>query len=249
MKPCSVSHCPSHRAGHCTGTPIKPIEKGLPKWVESLCPECRKVTPAKMFEEDGAVWMEKTCPEHGYVKDLYWSDAELYLRAEEWFLRNVTPSSSVGALANGKPRPFSPQYLPRVHELGYATYPVVALPETFEQPQPEYLILSGYLIVVIITGFAPPEIVGIAYDSGGVTTSTMTVPLVAALGVGLATVIRGRNPLLDGFGLIAFASLTVGTSFPFMALFALVSALANLRGWICVHCFPSLQEDFYLFPP
>ena len=70
-----------------------------------------------------------------------------------------------------------------------------------------YLILSGYLIVVFITGFAPPEIVGIAYDSGGVTTSTMTVPLVAALGVGLATVIRGRNPLLDGFGLIAFASL------------------------------------------
>jgi hypothetical protein len=70
-----------------------------------------------------------------------------------------------------------------------------------------YLIISGYLIVVIITGFAPPEIVGIAYDSGGVTTSTMTVPLVAALGVGLATVIRGRNPLLDGFGLIAFASL------------------------------------------
>ena len=70
-----------------------------------------------------------------------------------------------------------------------------------------YLIIPGYLIVVIITGFAPPEIVGIAYDSGGVTTSTMTVPLVAALGIGLATVIRGRNPLLDGFGLIAFASL------------------------------------------
>ena len=70
-----------------------------------------------------------------------------------------------------------------------------------------YLIMSGYLIVVVITGFAPPEIVGIAYDSGGVTTSTMTVPLVAALGVGLASVIRGRDPLLDGFGLIAFASL------------------------------------------
>ncbi len=70
-----------------------------------------------------------------------------------------------------------------------------------------YMIICGYLIVVIITGFAPPEIVGIAYDSGGVTTSTITVPLVAALGVGLATAIRGRNPLLDGFGLIAFASL------------------------------------------
>ncbi len=70
-----------------------------------------------------------------------------------------------------------------------------------------YLIMAGYVIVVVLTGMAPPEIVGIAYDSGGVTTSTMTVPLVAALGVGLASAIRGRNPLLDGFGLIAFASL------------------------------------------
>ena len=57
------------------------------------------------------------------------------------------------------------------------------------------------------TPFAPEEIIGIAYDAGGVTTSTVTVPLVTALGVGLATVIRGRNPLVDGFGLIAFASL------------------------------------------
>ncbi len=71
-----------------------------------------------------------------------------------------------------------------------------------------YLIMAGYLLVVIMTAFAPPEIVGVAYDSGGVTTSTVTVPLVAALGVGLASVIRGRNPLVDGFGLIAFASLT-----------------------------------------
>ncbi len=70
-----------------------------------------------------------------------------------------------------------------------------------------YLIIAGYVIVVALTGLAPPEIVGIAYDLGGVTTSTMTVPLVAALGVGLATAIRGRNPLLDGFGLIAFACL------------------------------------------
>jgi len=70
-----------------------------------------------------------------------------------------------------------------------------------------YLIIGGYVVVVAMTGFAPPEIVGIAYDSGGVTTSTMTVPLVAALGVGLATAIKGRNPLVDGFGLIAFASL------------------------------------------
>ncbi|MBL4747928.1 MAG: DUF1538 family protein [Magnetovibrio sp.] len=70
------------------------------------------------------------------------------------------------------------------------------------------LIISGYLGVVVLTFFAPPEIIGIAYDSGGVTTSTITVPLVTALGVGLATSIRGRNPMTDGFGLIALASLT-----------------------------------------
>ena len=70
------------------------------------------------------------------------------------------------------------------------------------------LIIGGYVMVVILTAFAPPEIVGIAYDSGGVTTSTVTVPLVTALGVGLATTLKGRNPMLDGFGLIAFASLT-----------------------------------------
>lgn len=69
------------------------------------------------------------------------------------------------------------------------------------------LIIGGYILVMIITIFAPPEIIGIAYDAGGVTTSTITVPLVTALGVGLATIIKGRNPLLDGFGLIAFASL------------------------------------------
>lgn len=72
----------------------------------------------------------------------------------------------------------------------------------------QYLIIGGYVIVVILTQFAPAEIVGIAYDSGGVTTSTITVPLVTALGVGLASAIRGRNPMIDGFGLIAFASLT-----------------------------------------
>jgi hypothetical protein len=71
-----------------------------------------------------------------------------------------------------------------------------------------YLIISGYLGVVIMTGFAPQWIIGIAYDSGGVTTSTITVPLVTALGVGLASSIKGRNPMIDGFGLIAFASLT-----------------------------------------
>jgi hypothetical protein len=72
----------------------------------------------------------------------------------------------------------------------------------------QYLILGGYVGVVIMTAFAPKEIIGIAYDSGGVTTSTVTVPLVTALGVGLASSIRGRNPMVDGFGLIAFASLT-----------------------------------------
>jgi hypothetical protein len=71
-----------------------------------------------------------------------------------------------------------------------------------------YLIISGYCSIVVMTFFAPEEIIGIAYDSGGVTTSTITVPLVTALGVGLSTAIKGRNPMIDGFGLIAFASLT-----------------------------------------
>ncbi|WP_296061145.1 DUF1538 domain-containing protein [uncultured Amphritea sp.] len=71
-----------------------------------------------------------------------------------------------------------------------------------------YMIAIGYIMVIIMTGFAPREIIGIAYDSGGVTTSTITVPLVTALGVGLASAIEGRNPMIDGFGLIAFASLT-----------------------------------------
>ncbi len=70
-----------------------------------------------------------------------------------------------------------------------------------------YLIIGGYVMVMVMTIFAPPEIIGIAYDAGGVTTSTVTVPLVAALGVGLASIIKGRDPLVDGFGLIAFASL------------------------------------------
>jgi len=69
------------------------------------------------------------------------------------------------------------------------------------------LIIAGYVVVVLLTVLAPPEIVGIAYDSGGVTTSTITVPLVTALGVGLASAIQGRNPMVEGFGLIAFASL------------------------------------------
>jgi nitrogen regulatory protein PII len=72
----------------------------------------------------------------------------------------------------------------------------------------QYYIIAGYILVVCTTFFTPPEIVGLAYDLGGVTTSTVTVPLVAALGIGLASSIKGRNPVIDGFGLIAFASLT-----------------------------------------
>lgn len=71
-----------------------------------------------------------------------------------------------------------------------------------------YIIIGGYVLVVLVTLIAPEEIIGIAYDSGGVTTSTITVPLVTALGIGLASAIKGRNPMVDGFGLIALASLT-----------------------------------------
>jgi len=78
-----------------------------------------------------------------------------------------------------------------------------------------WFIVVGYVVVVIQTMFAPRSIVPIAYDSGGVTTSTVTVPIVTALGLGLAETIPGRNPLIDGFGLIAFASL-----FPIMAVMA-----------------------------
>jgi len=76
-----------------------------------------------------------------------------------------------------------------------------------------YYIIAGYIVVVIQTCFCPKLIVPLAYDSGGVTTSTVTVPLVAALGLGLASTIPGRSPLIDGFGLIAFASL-----FPMIAV-------------------------------
>jgi hypothetical protein len=78
-----------------------------------------------------------------------------------------------------------------------------------------YFIISGYILVIIQTFFAPRIIVPLAYDSGGVTTSTVTVPLVAALGLGLAESVPGRSPLLDGFGLIAFASL-----FPIISVMA-----------------------------
>lgn len=86
-----------------------------------------------------------------------------------------------------------------------------------------YFIITGYVFVVIQTFYAPRLIIPLAYDSGGVTTSTVTVPLVAALGLGLAETVPGRNPLLDGFGLIAFASL-----FPVMS----VMAYAQLSEWM-----------------
>ena len=85
-----------------------------------------------------------------------------------------------------------------------------------------YYIIAGYIIVVIQTVFAPRMIIALAYDSGGVTTSTVTVPLVAALGLGLASTVPGRTPMIDGFGLIAFASL-----FPIMA----VMGYAQIGEW------------------
>jgi hypothetical protein len=85
-----------------------------------------------------------------------------------------------------------------------------------------YFIITGYIVVVVQTFFAPRSIVPLAYDSGGVTTSTVTVPLVAALGLGLAENIPGRTALIDGFGLIAFASL-----FPIIS----VMAYAQISDW------------------
>ena len=81
--------------------------------------------------------------------------------------------------------------------------------------QLHYFIMAGYVIVIIQTFFAPKLIIALAYDSGGVTTSTVTVPLVAALGLGLASTVPGRSPIIDGFGLIAFASL-----FPIISVMA-----------------------------
>jgi len=86
----------------------------------------------------------------------------------------------------------------------------------------QYYIITGYVFVMIQTYFAPRSIIALAYDSGGVTTSTVTVPLVTALGIGLATTIPGRSPLIDGFGLIAFASL-----FPMIT----VMGYAQLAHW------------------
>ena len=87
-----------------------------------------------------------------------------------------------------------------------------------------YFIIAGYILVIVQTWFAPRQIIPLAYDSGGVTTSTVTVPLVAALGLGLAETVPGRNPLIDGFGLIAFASL-----FPIMSVLA-YAQISEYRG-------------------
>jgi hypothetical protein len=86
-----------------------------------------------------------------------------------------------------------------------------------------FFIVAGYIIVIIQTQFAPKLIIGLAYDSGGVTTTMVTVPLVTALGLGLAESVPGRNPLVDGFGLIAFASL-----FPIIA----VLSYAQIAQWL-----------------
>ncbi|PFG46058.1 uncharacterized protein DUF1538 [Vibrio sp. ES.051] len=86
-----------------------------------------------------------------------------------------------------------------------------------------YYIIAGYIVVVIQTFYAPKLIVPLAYDSGGVTTSTVTVPLVTALGLGLASTVPGRNPMIDGFGLIAFASL-----FPIIS----VMGYAQITQWL-----------------
>ncbi|MFQ5549325.1 MAG: DUF1538 domain-containing protein [Woeseia sp.] len=87
-----------------------------------------------------------------------------------------------------------------------------------------YFIAAGYMVVIVQTAMVPKLIVPLAYDSGGVTTSTVTVPLVAALGIGLAEAVPGRSPLLDGFGLVAFAAL-----FPIISVLA-YGQLAVLRG-------------------
>ncbi|MDH3691059.1 MAG: DUF1538 domain-containing protein [Gammaproteobacteria bacterium] len=88
-----------------------------------------------------------------------------------------------------------------------------------------YFIIAGYVVVIAQTIYAPRSIIPLAYDSGGVTTSTVTVPVVAALGLGLASSVSGRNPVVDGFGLIAFASV-----FPIMAVLAYAQITKWMRG-------------------
>ena len=95
-----------------------------------------------------------------------------------------------------------------------------------------YYIIAGYIIVLVQTIFAPKSIIALAYDSGGVTTSTVTVPLVAALGIGLAGTVPGRSELIDGFGLIAFASL-----FPIIT----VMGYAQIGYWRAKKCLRKKQ--------
>ena len=98
----------------------------------------------------------------------------------------------------------------------------------------QYLIIGGYIMVMLMTLVAPKEIIGLAYDAGGVTTSTVTVPLVAALGLGLSETVPGRDPALDGFGLIAFASV-----FPIMT----VLGYAQMVQWLARRRLNSGRED------
>lgn len=100
---------------------------------------------------------------------------------------------------------------------------------------PLYLyIMAGYLIVIIQTFFAPKTLIPLAYDSGGVTTSTVTVPIVAALGLGLSASVPGRNPAIDGFGLIAFASL-----FPIIT----VLAYAQCAQWLSTRALKKTRKE------
>lgn len=102
-----------------------------------------------------------------------------------------------------------------------------------------YFILVGYLVVIVQTCFAPKQIIPLAYDSGGVTTSTVTVPLVTALGLGLATRLPGRDPVIDGFGLIAFASL-----FPMIT----VMGYAQFAAWKSRRARPTQRSTIHAAP-
>jgi len=121
-----------------------------------------------------------------------------------------------------------------------------------------YYIITGYIIVVVMTFFSPKEIIGLAYDSGGVTTSTVTVPLVAALGIGLASSIKGRNPVIDGFGLIAFASLThlnIQSVIHLISPLTPISARPSILTGLPIApkmrntASPSIQSTLIVFPP
>jgi hypothetical protein len=90
------------------------------------------------------------------------------------------------------------------------------------------IIISGYLLVLVITAFTPKEIIGLAYDSGGVATNVATVPLIVAIGIGIASSIRGRSVLRDGFGFVALAAITPMISIQLYGIFALGDDLSRL---------------------